>query len=119
MTARPGRVVVVHGAADPALDAVLRSGGLVPVYETEGAVIWALPAPPPASTAENLSAGSPGSGKLLLSVVEAAERLSVGRSTVYELINRGQLPVVHVGRSARIPTTALAALVEGLRESVG
>ena len=44
-----------------------------------------------------------GSARLLLTVLEAAERLAVGRSTVYELTATGELELVHIGRCARIP----------------
>jgi excisionase family DNA binding protein len=115
-TVHPGRVVVVHGPADPALDIMLRGGGLVPVH---GAAIWAAPLPTSAPPdPENPSAAPAGSGKLLLTIVEAAERLSVGRSTIYELINRGDLEVVHLGRAARVPAAAVAELVDVLRGSV-
>ena len=50
--------------------------------------------------------------RLLLRVPEAAEWLSVGRSTVYELVQRGELPTVHIGRSVRIPAAAVRAWVE-------
>ncbi len=50
--------------------------------------------------------------QLLLRIPDAAERLSVGRSTVYELIQRGELPTVHIGRSVRIPAAAVRAWVE-------
>jgi excisionase family DNA binding protein len=106
------RVVVVHGHVDPALDVMLRSSGLVPVHEAEGAVIWA---PPTTPVPENPSAAPEGSGKLLLTIMEVAERLSVGRSTVYELINRGTLEVVHVGRAVRVPAIAVERMVAGLR----
>ncbi len=55
--------------------------------------------------------------RLLLTVVEAAEVLGVGRSTMYELIRTGQVEVVHLGRCARVPTTALEEFVERLRAS--
>ena len=42
---------------------------------------------------------------------EAASILGLGRSTIYELMRHGELPVVHVGRAARIPTSALAHFV--------
>ena len=50
--------------------------------------------------------------RLLLRIPEAAERLSVGRSTVYELVQRGELPTIHIGRSVRIPAEALRTWVE-------
>ncbi|MGH7776551.1 MAG: helix-turn-helix domain-containing protein, partial [Candidatus Dormibacterales bacterium] len=45
--------------------------------------------------------------KELLRVEEAADRLSLGRSKVYELIREGRLPVVHIGRSVRVPVRSL------------
>jgi len=44
---------------------------------------------------------------LLLRIPEAADRLGVGRSTLYLLLNRRELPVVRIGRSVRIPREAL------------
>ena len=43
----------------------------------------------------------------LLKFDEAAEALGIGRTSVYELTRRGELPVVRIGRSARIPAAAL------------
>jgi excisionase family DNA binding protein len=40
-------------------------------------------------------------------VAEVAQKLGVGRSTVYELCERGDLGYVHVGRSIRIPEDEL------------
>jgi excisionase family DNA binding protein len=48
---------------------------------------------------------------LLVTVREAARLLALGRSTVYELIARGQLPTVHIGRSVRIRVADLETLV--------
>ena len=39
-------------------------------------------------------------------VLEAAEILRVRRDTVYNLIKRGELPSVRVGRSIRVPESA-------------
>ncbi|MBW3649330.1 MAG: helix-turn-helix domain-containing protein [Actinobacteria bacterium] len=55
--------------------------------------------------------------RLLLTVVEAAEVLGIGRSTMYELIRAGEVEVVHLGRCARVPATALEEFVELLRGS--
>ena len=52
--------------------------------------------------------------KLLLTPEEAAERLSVGRTKVYELVATGQLRSVKIGASRRIPAEALPELIEGL-----
>ena len=47
----------------------------------------------------------------LMRVSEAAGYLSIGRSTVYELIGRGVIPTVHIGCAVRVPTEALQELV--------
>lgn len=41
--------------------------------------------------------------KILLTVNETAEALGCGRAHVFNLINRGMLPVVRFGRTTRIP----------------
>lgn len=46
---------------------------------------------------------------MLLRLPEAAAVLAIGRSTLAELIAAGELPVVRVGRSVRIPLAALHA----------
>lgn len=46
----------------------------------------------------------------LLSVREAARFLSVSRSTLYELMESGQLHYVKLGRARRIPRRAVLAL---------
>ena len=45
--------------------------------------------------------------RLLLRPNEAAERLAVGRSKLYELIAAGEVPSVKIGRSLRVPAAAL------------
>lgn len=50
--------------------------------------------------------------RLLARPEEAAAMLGVGRSTIYEMLRLGELPVVHIGRSARIPIQALRRWVE-------
>ncbi len=54
--------------------------------------------------------------QLLLTIPQAAHRLGVGRTTVYELTNAGKLEVVHIGRCARIPAASLDAFVERIRD---
>jgi len=55
-------------------------------------------------------------GRLLYSLAEAADILSVSKSQLYKLMNSGQLESVHVGQKARrIPADALMTYVEGLR----
>lgn len=52
--------------------------------------------------------------KELLKIEEAAERLSLGRSKLYELIRDGTLPAVHVGRAVRVPARAVRRFVAEL-----
>ncbi len=54
-------------------------------------------------------------GVLLLTIVEAARVLSIGRTTMYELVGAGEIEVVHIGRSARVPVAALEEYVERRR----
>ena len=54
------------------------------------------------------------SDKLLLTVEEAARRLSIGRSHVYEHILGGSLRSVRIGRCRRIAFRDLESFVEGL-----
>lgn len=55
----------------------------------------------------------------LLTIATAARLLGVGRSTAYELIAAGELEVVHIGRSARVPVAAIDAYIERLRARAG
>jgi excisionase family DNA binding protein len=45
----------------------------------------------------------------LLSVESAAQRLSIGRTTMYALLKRGEITSIRIGRLRRIPTHALTA----------
>jgi excisionase family DNA binding protein len=49
-----------------------------------------------------------------ISVEELSEVLAVGRSSAYELCRAGRVPTIRVGRSVRVPTPALAALLLGV-----
>ena len=53
--------------------------------------------------------------RLLLSVEEAAQRLHIGRSTVYTLVAQNQLESVKIGKLRRIPAQALENYVATLR----
>lgn len=52
---------------------------------------------------------------LLLTIPQAAAVLAVGRTTLYELISDGQLDVVHIGRSCRVPADAIREFVDARR----
>jgi excisionase family DNA binding protein len=49
----------------------------------------------------------------LLKVPEVAERMAVSRTTVYELMMSGSLRSVKIGKSRRVPETALDAWIQG------
>ena len=53
--------------------------------------------------------------KLLLRESEAREVLGVSRTTLFELMKRGQLDSILIGRARRIPAASLTAYVERLR----
>jgi excisionase family DNA binding protein len=55
--------------------------------------------------------------KILLRPEEAAQRLGVSRSVVYELIAEGRIESIRIGKSRRIPVEALLAFVEAQRQS--
>jgi excisionase family DNA binding protein len=45
--------------------------------------------------------------KLLLTPIEAATALGIGRSKAYELMQTGQLESVHIGACRRVPAEAV------------
>ena len=52
--------------------------------------------------------------RALLSIAEAGEALHLGETKVKELVARGDLLSVKIGKSRRIPVSALQAYVERL-----
>jgi excisionase family DNA binding protein len=59
------------------------------------------------------------SDKLLLRPEEVAERLSLGRTTVYEAIRSGRLESLKIGASRRVPVEALDRFVDSLKAAAG
>src|SRR6266702_4924426 len=57
----------------------------------------------------------PADGKLLLTVDEAAYRLGIGRTLLYNLISTGEVQAVPVGRLRRVPSESLTEYVDRLR----
>ncbi|MDO8106400.1 helix-turn-helix domain-containing protein [Isoptericola sp. b441] len=53
--------------------------------------------------------------RVMLSVTDAAACLSIGRTTMYELIHSGAIETVHIGRLRRVPADALTQFVERCR----
>jgi excisionase family DNA binding protein len=56
----------------------------------------------------------PGLAAVLLTVEEAAQRLSIGRTTMYGLVSSGAIKSVTIGRLRRIPAECLDAYVSAL-----
>lgn len=48
----------------------------------------------------------------LVSLNDAMAFLSIGRSTLYELFDKGLLPYAKIGRSRRVPKRALVQLAQ-------
>jgi excisionase family DNA binding protein len=56
--------------------------------------------------------------QLLVTPEEAARRLSVGRTTIYELMSSGELQSVNIGRCRRVPVSSLSSFVSKLISDV-
>lgn len=69
----------------------------------------------PLATHDRSTIGATGNLVLLLSVEDTGKALGVCRTKVYELIGRGDLEVVHIDRSARVPVESVHAYVHRLR----
>ena len=63
-----------------------------------------------------IQAGREPNVRLLHSVEQAAQRLQIGRSTVYSLVARNKLESVKIGKLRRIPAAALDDYVAALRD---
>lgn len=50
--------------------------------------------------------------RLTMTVSEAAEVLGISRAFAYELVGRGEIPVVRFGRRVVVPRRALETLLE-------
>ena len=55
-------------------------------------------------------------GQMLITVPEAARRLAISRSHLYQHLQRGTLPSVHLGRARRIRVMDLEAFVKRLQD---
>ena len=54
-----------------------------------------------------------------MTVAEAAAALRVSRSSVYEMIHRGELPSIRIGTTIRIPRRAVDELLAGRHSITG
>ncbi len=52
--------------------------------------------------------------KLLLTPIEAAAALGIGRTKLYELLRSGRLGSIHIGASRRIPAQVVQSFVSDL-----
>jgi excisionase family DNA binding protein len=48
-----------------------------------------------------------------VSVEEAARAIGISRNGAYEAANRGELPVIRLGRRLRVPKAALDRMLDG------
>ena len=48
----------------------------------------------------------------LLRIAETAEVLGIGLTRAYELTRKGEIPSIRVGKSVRVPISALKAWIE-------
>jgi excisionase family DNA binding protein len=64
-------------------------------------------------TRHSVSTEGPSGPPLVLSVAEAAAVLRISKDLAYELIARGELPALRLGRRVVVPTKALVEFVDG------
>lgn len=57
--------------------------------------------------------------KLLLSVRDTCEQISIGRTTFYMLVNAGIIPTVKLGGKRLVPKSALEQLISDLEQNQG
>lgn len=110
------RTVIVHHPIPDNLRLLLTGAGLVETQAYDGYSVFAdnIPGGGAASIPSSEQPRDSQEAKLLLTPEEAADRLSLGRTKLYELMSSGALRSVRIGKSRRIPTTALADLVDRL-----
>jgi excisionase family DNA binding protein len=53
---------------------------------------------------------------LTMSVADAGRLLGYSRNTAYEAIQRGELPVIKLGRKMRVPRAAIERLLSGAEQ---
>jgi len=59
------------------------------------------------------TAVAPTPSRLVLTVEEAADRLTLSRAAAYEGIRRGEIPSIRIGRRVLVPIAALERMVAG------
>lgn len=59
------------------------------------------------------------SERLTWTVEEAAEKLGISRPVAYQAVNRGDIPVIRIGRRILIPVVALEKLLASAGQTAG
>lgn len=77
--------------------------------------MWTSSRSPLPISSSTVDPGNASEFVLLLTIEDAGKALGVGRSTIYQLIADGDLEVVHIGRSARVPVESVEGFVRRLR----
>lgn len=54
--------------------------------------------------------------QILMRPARVAKLLDLSRSAVYDLINRGEIPSVRIGRSVRVKISSIRDIVESRRD---
>ena len=57
--------------------------------------------------------------RLTVTVEEAGELLGISRGLAYELVRRGELPHIRLGRRLVVPVRPLMAMIDGEEEPAG
>ena len=73
----------------------------------------------PEGTVPGASCDAEGPPALLLTVSEAARLLAIGRTSLYRLIDNGELRVVKIGRATRVPVAELRTFVGEAQQRPG
>ena len=82
--------------------------------QPHGADVGTVPGPWSAKGHRQSPPGPGSSDRLVYSVAEAAQLLDISRAFAYELVARGELPVIRLGRRRLVPKVALIALFESM-----
>jgi excisionase family DNA binding protein len=95
--------------AEPVVVSLHRRGGVRGTGAASGS--------PPRELAEARSAdagysGTQAGSQLLLDSRQVARLLGISRTKTFQMMSLRQLPTVHIGRSVRVPQSALVAWVE-------
>lgn len=67
------------------------------------------------TNAERREATTTNTAPLLYTLPEAAQLLRISRTKLYELLATNEIESIHIGRSRKIPATALSEYVSRLR----